>query len=98
MQNDGVSADADHVEKTTCVIVGGGPAGIMLGLAEDFARFPHRNIDTVNMNIQGTELGFDLRRIPSPHKLIALGAAAEFPRVVGGRRRIGADVSAAAQL
>jgi 2-polyprenyl-6-methoxyphenol hydroxylase-like FAD-dependent oxidoreductase len=27
-----VPADADHVEKTTRVIAGGGPAGIMLGL------------------------------------------------------------------
>jgi 2-polyprenyl-6-methoxyphenol hydroxylase-like FAD-dependent oxidoreductase len=27
-----VPAGADHTEKTTCVIAGGGPAGIMLGL------------------------------------------------------------------
>jgi 2-polyprenyl-6-methoxyphenol hydroxylase-like FAD-dependent oxidoreductase len=99
-------------EKTTCVIAGGGPAGIMLGLllarggvdvtvmekhadflrdfrgdtvhastlrlldelglADDFARMPHREIDTLNMKIQGTELSIDLSRIPGPHKHIAL--------------------------
>ena len=90
-------ADADHAEKTTCVVAGGGPAGIMLGLllarggvdvtvmekhadflrdfrgdtvhastlrlldelglADDFARMPHREIDTLNMKIQGTRSG-----------------------------------------
>jgi 2-polyprenyl-6-methoxyphenol hydroxylase-like FAD-dependent oxidoreductase len=103
---------ADHAEKTTCVIAGGGPAGIMLGLllarggvdvtvmekhadflrdfrgdtvhastlrlldelglAGDFARMPHREIDSLNMKIQGTEISIDLRRIPGPHKHIAL--------------------------
>jgi 2-polyprenyl-6-methoxyphenol hydroxylase-like FAD-dependent oxidoreductase len=97
---------------TTCVIAGGGPAGMMLGLllaragvdvtvmekhadflrdfrgdtvhastlrlldelglAADFAQIPHREIDTVGMKIQGTQVNVDLRRIPGPHKHIAL--------------------------
>jgi 2-polyprenyl-6-methoxyphenol hydroxylase-like FAD-dependent oxidoreductase len=101
-----------EAEKTTCIIAGGGPAGIMLGLllarggvdvtvmekhadflrdfrgdtvhastlrlldelglAADFAQMPHREIDTLQMKIQGTELNIDLRRIPGPHKHIAL--------------------------
>ncbi|HEX2401127.1 MAG TPA: FAD-dependent oxidoreductase [Mycobacterium sp.] len=99
-------------DRTTCVIAGGGPAGIMLGLllarggvdvtvmekhadflrdfrgdtvhastlrlldelgmADDFARMPHRVIDLISMTIQGTEVAIDLRRIPGPHKHIAL--------------------------
>jgi len=99
-------------DRTTCVIAGGGPAGIMLGLllarggvdvtvmekhadflrdfrgdtvhastlrlldelgmADDFARMPHRVIDSISMKIQGTEVAIDLRRIPGPHKHIAL--------------------------
>ena len=107
-----VPADDDHIEKTTCVIAGGGPAGIMLGLllarggvdvtvmekhvdflrdfrgdtvhastlrlldelglTDEFAQMPHREIDSLNMNIQGTEVSIDLARIPGPHKHIAL--------------------------
>jgi 2-polyprenyl-6-methoxyphenol hydroxylase-like FAD-dependent oxidoreductase len=99
-------------DQTTCVIAGGGPAGIMLGLllarggvdvtvmekhadflrdfrgdtvhastlrlldelglAADFAGMSHRVIDSLNMKIQGTEVGIDLSRIPGPHKHIAL--------------------------
>ena len=33
---------------------------------------PHREIDTLNMNIQGSELNIELGRIPGPHKHIAL--------------------------
>jgi len=43
-----------------------------LGLADEFARMPHREIDTLNMKIQGTEVSIDLGRIPGPHKHIAL--------------------------
>ena len=97
---------------TTCIVAGGGPAGIMLGLllarggvdvtvmekhadflrdfrgdtvhastlrlldelglAAEFQRMPHREIDSVKMAIQGTEVSVDLHRIPGPHKCIAL--------------------------
>jgi 2-polyprenyl-6-methoxyphenol hydroxylase-like FAD-dependent oxidoreductase len=107
-----VPADGNPTDKTTCVIAGGGPAGIMLGLllarggvdvtvmekhadflrdfrgdtvhastlrlldelglADEFARMPHREIDSLNMKIQGTEVSIDLARIPGPHKHIAL--------------------------
>lgn len=43
-----------------------------LGLAAEFERVPHREIDTLRMQIQGTEVGIDLHRIPGPHKYIAL--------------------------
>ncbi len=43
-----------------------------LGLSDEFARMPHREIDWLNMNIQGTEVAIDLTRIPGPHKHIAL--------------------------
>ena len=33
---------------------------------------PHREIDTLAMSVQGTEVAMDLRRIPGPHKHIAL--------------------------
>jgi 2-polyprenyl-6-methoxyphenol hydroxylase-like FAD-dependent oxidoreductase len=101
-----------EAEKTTCIVAGGGPAGIMLGLllaragvavtvmekhadflrdfrgdtvhastlrlldelglAEEFDRMPHREIETLAMEIQGTEVKIDLHRIPGPHKHIAL--------------------------
>jgi 2-polyprenyl-6-methoxyphenol hydroxylase-like FAD-dependent oxidoreductase len=43
-----------------------------LGLADEFARMPHREIDTLCMDVQGTEVRMDLTRIPGPHKHIAL--------------------------
>ncbi|MBY0287023.1 MAG: FAD-dependent oxidoreductase [Mycobacteriaceae bacterium] len=43
-----------------------------LGLASEFAQVPHREIDTLTMSVQGTEVGIDLGRIPGPHKHIAL--------------------------
>ena len=68
-----------------------------LGLASEFARMPHREIDTLTMTVQGTEVNIDLSRIPGPHKHIALGAAMGFPRAAGRRRREGADVPPAPQ-
>jgi 2-polyprenyl-6-methoxyphenol hydroxylase-like FAD-dependent oxidoreductase len=43
-----------------------------LGLGPQFARLPHRVVDTVHMEIQGTGIDIDLRRIPGSHKNIAL--------------------------
>jgi 2-polyprenyl-6-methoxyphenol hydroxylase-like FAD-dependent oxidoreductase len=103
---------AAQPEKTTCIVAGGGPAGIMLGLllaragvdvtvmekhadflrdfrgdtvhastlrlldelglGAEFAAMPHREIDTLSMTVQGSELNIDLTRIPGPHKHIAL--------------------------
>nr|WP_090345507.1 FAD-dependent oxidoreductase [Mycolicibacterium malmesburyense]CRL77940.1 2-polyprenyl-6-methoxyphenol hydroxylase-like oxidoreductase [Mycolicibacterium malmesburyense] len=97
---------------TTCIIAGGGPAGMMLalilaragvevtvmekhadflrdfrgdtvhastlrlldelGLSDEFAAVPHREIDTLTLTVQGTQVSMDLRRIPGPHKHIAL--------------------------
>ena len=97
---------------TGCLISGGGPAGMMLGLmlaragvrvtvmekhpdflrdfrgdtvhastlrtlddlglGAAFQRVPHRLIDTIRGVIQGGALEIDLRRIPGPHKHIAL--------------------------
>ncbi|MFC7675576.1 FAD-dependent oxidoreductase [Mycolicibacterium sp. GCM10028919] len=97
---------------TTCLVAGGGPAGMMLGLllaragvdvtvmekhadflrdfrgdtvhastlrlldelglGQQFAALPHRMIEGVNATIQDTTLHIDLRRLPGPHKHIAL--------------------------
>ncbi|MDT5017051.1 MAG: hypothetical protein QOD39_3211, partial [Mycobacterium sp.] len=105
-------AHARRAGDTTCIVAGGGPAGVMLGLllaragvdvtvmekhadflrdfrgdtvhastlrlldelglAPEFARMPHREIDTLSMTVQGTEVKIDLSRIPGPHKYIAL--------------------------
>jgi 2-polyprenyl-6-methoxyphenol hydroxylase-like FAD-dependent oxidoreductase len=102
----------DKPEHVRCVIAGGGPAGMMLGLllaragvtvtvmekhpdflrdfrgdtvhastlrmldelglAEQFRQVPHRLIDTISMQVQGATVEVDLRRIPGPHKHIAL--------------------------
>jgi 2-polyprenyl-6-methoxyphenol hydroxylase-like FAD-dependent oxidoreductase len=43
-----------------------------LGLGGDFARVPHRMIESVRMALQGEPVEIDLRRIPGPHKHIAL--------------------------
>ena len=43
-----------------------------LGLTERFTDVPHREIETLTMTVQGTEVSMDLRRIPGPHKHIAL--------------------------
>lgn len=43
-----------------------------LGLSDEFAAVPHREIDTLAMTVQGTQVAMDLRRIPGPHKHIAL--------------------------
>lgn len=96
----------------TCIVIGGGPAGVMLGLllaragvevtvmekhadflrdfrgdtvhastlrlldelglSDEFAAVPHREIDTLAMTVQGIQVAMDLRRIPGPHKHIAL--------------------------
>ena len=43
-----------------------------LGLGADFARLTHRVIKTIGMQVQGLPVEIDLRRIPGPHKHIAL--------------------------
>ncbi|MCC3774265.1 FAD-dependent oxidoreductase [Streptomyces sp. UNOB3_S3] len=101
------------MERTTCCVVGGGPAGMMLGLllaragvevtvlekhkdflrdfrgdtvhpstlrlldelglGERFARLPARRLDLVRAHIGDTVVTLsDLRRIPGPHKYIAM--------------------------
>lgn len=103
---------SDPVEVTTCLIAGGGPAGMMLGLllarggvdvtvmekhadflrdfrgdtvhastlrllddlglGPDFQKLTQRLIQTIGMSVQGVAVDIDLRRIPGPHKHIAL--------------------------
>lgn len=43
-----------------------------LGLGPRFAQLPHRNIDTVQMEIQGDSVNLDLSRLPGTHQHIAL--------------------------
>lgn len=43
-----------------------------LGLGPAFAQVPHRLIESISLQVQGTPLRVDLRRIPGPHKHIAL--------------------------
>ena len=100
-------------ERTTCLVVGGGPAGMVLGLllarggvevtvlekhadflrdfrgdtvhastltlldelglGERFAKLPHRSFERATLELdQGTVQVGDLRRLPGPHKEIAL--------------------------
>jgi 2-polyprenyl-6-methoxyphenol hydroxylase-like FAD-dependent oxidoreductase len=99
-------------QSTSCLIAGGGPAGMMLGLllarggvdvtvmekhadflrdfrgdtvhastlrllddlglGREFQRLTHRVIETIGMSVQGVPVDIDLRRIPGPHKHIAL--------------------------
>jgi 2-polyprenyl-6-methoxyphenol hydroxylase-like FAD-dependent oxidoreductase len=101
------------MERTTCCVAGGGPAGMILGLllaragievtvlekhadflrdfrgdtvhastltlldelglAENFAKLPHRMLERVQVQLdQGVAPIADLRRLPGPHKHIAL--------------------------
>ncbi|MCW2653006.1 MAG: hypothetical protein QOF66_6551 [Mycobacterium sp.] len=43
-----------------------------LGLGDQFAKVPHRVIESIHMRVQGAPLDIDLHRIPGPHKHIAL--------------------------
>ncbi len=43
-----------------------------LGLGDRFAELPHREIDDLGMEIQGTLVNVDLTRLPGKHKHIAL--------------------------
>ncbi|WP_082961582.1 FAD-dependent oxidoreductase [Mycobacterium sp. 852002-51152_SCH6134967] len=110
-----MAADSDpalRAGNATCIVAGGGPAGMMLalvlaragvdvtvmekhadflrdfrgdtvhastlrlldelGLSDEFAAIPHREIGTLSMTVQDTPVTMDLQRIPGPHKHIAL--------------------------
>ncbi|WP_099023319.1 FAD-dependent oxidoreductase [Mycolicibacterium palauense] len=43
-----------------------------LGLAETFEKIPHRLIDSVVLNVQGTAVSLDLDHLPGAHRHIAL--------------------------
>jgi len=43
-----------------------------LGLGPQFAQIPHRDLETISMQVQGAPIDINLRRIPGPHKHIAL--------------------------
>jgi len=106
------SPENEATRATTCLIAGGGPAGMMLGLllaragipvtvmekhadflrdfrgdtvhastlrlldelglGAQFARLPHRLIDTVRMSLQGDVVDIDLTHLPGAHQHIAL--------------------------
>lgn len=53
-----------------------------LGLGSQFARIPHRLIDTVHMEIQNAPVALDLTRLPGAHKHIALVPQWDFLELV----------------
>jgi 2-polyprenyl-6-methoxyphenol hydroxylase-like FAD-dependent oxidoreductase len=55
-----------------------------LGLGPRFAQLPHRNIDTVRMEIQGDPVNLDLRRLPGAHQYIALVPQWDFLEMIAG--------------
>jgi 2-polyprenyl-6-methoxyphenol hydroxylase-like FAD-dependent oxidoreductase len=105
-------------DSTTCVIAGGGPAGMVLGLllarggvpvvvmekhadflrdfrgdtvhastlrlldelglGQEFAQMPHREIDNLRMQFQELPIGITLNRLPGRHKYIALAPQWDF--------------------
>jgi 2-polyprenyl-6-methoxyphenol hydroxylase-like FAD-dependent oxidoreductase len=104
--------ETDGTDETTCLIAGGGPAGMMLGLllaragvkvtvmekhadflrdfrgdtvhastlrlldelglGTQFAKIPHRLIDTMRMRMQDQAVDVDLTHLPGAHQHIAL--------------------------
>jgi 2-polyprenyl-6-methoxyphenol hydroxylase-like FAD-dependent oxidoreductase len=53
-----------------------------LGLGPRFAKVPHRNIDTIRMEIAGTVVNLDLSRLPGAHQHIALVPQWDFLEMV----------------
>ena len=53
-----------------------------LGLGPRFAQVPHRNIDTIPMEIQGDPVNLDLSRLPGAHQHIALVPQWDFLEMV----------------